>query len=132
MKIFSWIIKDTSIDFYLKGDLHKICQGYFKVSGSKLSIIKRKMYEYILANKDGFNSNHCTVYIRNSGTKLTWKTVSKIINEELVNNNIIVHMPGGNLEIEIDNDYNVNMTGSVSSVCYVKLKDEFIGELHEI
>lgn len=50
----------------------------------------------------------------------------------LVNNNIIVHMPGGNLEIEIDNDYNVNMTGSVSSVCYVKLKDEFIGELHEI
>ena len=81
--------EDTSIDFYLKGDLHKICQGYFKVSGSKLSIIKRKMYEYILANKDGFNSNHCTVYIRNSGTKLTWKTVSKIINEELVNNNII-------------------------------------------
>ena len=50
----------------------------------------------------------------------------------LVDNNITVHMPGGNLEIKIDNDYNVNMTGSVSSVCYVKLKDEFIGELHEI
>ena len=50
----------------------------------------------------------------------------------LVDNNITVHMPGGNLEIEIDNDYNVNMIGSVSSVCYVKLKDEFIGELNEI
>ena len=50
----------------------------------------------------------------------------------LVDNNIIVHMPGGNLEIEIDNDYNVNMIGSVSSVCYVNFKDEFIGDLHEI
>lgn len=81
--------EDTSIDFYLKGDLHKICQGYFKISGSKTAMIKRKMCEYILANPDKFNSNHCTVYIRNSGIKLTWKLISKIINEDLVANNIV-------------------------------------------
>ena len=50
----------------------------------------------------------------------------------LVDNNITVHMPGGNLEIQIDNDYNVNMTGSVESICSVKLKKEFIDELNEI
>lgn len=81
--------EDTSIDFYLKGNLHEICQGYFKVNGSKLSIIKRKMYEYIVEHQDGFSAKHCTVYIRNSGTKLTLKTVAKIINEELVANNMV-------------------------------------------
>lgn len=50
----------------------------------------------------------------------------------LVDNNITVHMPGGNLEIEIDKDYNINMTGSVEGVCSVKLKKEFIFELNEL
>ena len=81
--------EDTSIDFYLKGNLHEICQGYFKVSGSKLAIIKRKMYEYIMDNQERFTAKYCTVYIRNSGTKLTLNTVAKIINEELVAHNIV-------------------------------------------
>ena len=81
--------EDTSIDFYLKGNLHEICQGYFKVSGSKLAIIKRKMYDYIVENPDTFSAKYCTIYIRNSGTKLTLKTVAKIINEELVANNMV-------------------------------------------
>ena len=83
------IHEDTSIDFYLKGNLHEICQGYFKVSGSKLAIIKRKMYDYIVENPNQFSAKYCTIYIRNSGTKLTLKTVSKIINEELVANNMV-------------------------------------------
>ena len=87
--------EDTSIDFYLKGNLHEICQGYFKVAGSKLAIIKRKMYEYIMENQDRFTAKYCTVYIRNSGTKLTLKTVAKIINEELVANNIAKLGPYG-------------------------------------
>lgn len=81
--------EDTSIDFYLKGDLHKICQGYFKVSGSKLAIIKRKMYDYITEHQDIFSAKHCTIYIRNHGIKLALTTVSKIINEELVANNLV-------------------------------------------
>lgn len=83
------IHEDTGIDFYLKGNLHEICQGYFKVSGSKLAIIKRKMYEYIMDNPERFTAKYCTVYIRNSGTKLTLNTVAKIINEDLVANNIV-------------------------------------------
>ena len=81
--------EDTGIDFHLKGNLHEICQGYFKVSGSKLAIIKRKMYDYIAEHQDMFSAKHCTVYIRNSGTKLTLNTVAKIINEELVANNMV-------------------------------------------
>ncbi len=46
--------------------------------------------DYILQNKNKFNTNHCTVHIRNQGTKLTWKTVSEILNKELVANNIVV------------------------------------------
>ena len=83
------IHEDTSIDFFLKGNLHEICQGYFKVSGSKLAIIKRKMYDYIVENPDRFTAKYCTIYIRNSGTKLTLDTVAKIINEELVANNMV-------------------------------------------
>ena len=83
------IHEDTGIDFYLKGNLHEICQGYFKVSGSKLAIIKRKMYDYIKEHQDMFSAKHCTVYIRNSGTKLTLNTVAKIINEDLVANNMV-------------------------------------------
>lgn len=81
--------EDTSIDFFLKGDLHEICQGYFKVSDSKLAIIKRKMYDYITEHQNVFSAKHCTIYIRNSGTKLALTTVSKIINEELVANNMV-------------------------------------------
>lgn len=81
--------EDTSIDFKLKGDLHKVCQGYFKVSGSKLSIIKRQMYEYIIKNPNRFTTPDCTVYVRNTGTSLTIKTVSKIMNEELKASGII-------------------------------------------
>ena len=87
--------EDTSIDFYLKGNLHEICQGYFKVSGSKLAIIKRKMYDYIIEHQDRFTAKYCTVHIRNSGTKLTLKTVAKIINEELVANNMAKLGPYG-------------------------------------
>lgn len=43
----------------------------------------------------------------------------------LVDSNITVHMPGGNLEIEIDKNYNVEMTGPVQDICSIKLKEEF-------
>ena len=47
------------------------------------------MYDYIVENPDTFSAKYCTIYIRNSGTKLTLKTVAKIINEELVANNMV-------------------------------------------
>ena len=55
----------------------------------ELSIIKRHLCDYILEHPDKFNSNHCTVYIRSQGVKLTWKLISKIINEDLIANNLV-------------------------------------------
>ena len=46
----------------------------------------------------------------------------------LVDNNVTVHMPGGNLKITIDKDMNVFMTGTVSYVGKMILADEFIKE----
>lgn len=37
----------------------------------------------------------------------------------LVDSNITVHMPGGNLEITIDSNYNVEMTGPVQHICSI-------------
>lgn len=46
----------------------------------------------------------------------------------LVDSDICVHMPGGNLQISIDASWNVSMTGTVSSVGKMILSDEFIIE----
>ena len=43
----------------------------------------------------------------------------------LVDSNITVHMQGGNLEINIDSDMNVFMTGGVSRVGTMILSKEF-------
>lgn len=43
----------------------------------------------------------------------------------LVENTVCVHMPGGQLQIEIDKDYNVYMTGDVASIGKMILSEEF-------
>lgn len=48
----------------------------------------------------------------------------------LVDNKITVHMPGGELLIEIDKDFHVTMTGSVAYVGKMILGQEFINENH--
>jgi len=47
----------------------------------------------------------------------------------LVDNNITVHMPGGNLQIEIDLNGMVFMTGPVNKIGTVTLSEEFTNEL---
>lgn len=44
----------------------------------------------------------------------------------LVDDKVFVHMPGGVLKIEIDNNWNVNMTGQVDKVGTMELSDEFL------
>jgi diaminopimelate epimerase len=44
----------------------------------------------------------------------------------LVDNNVTVHMPGGKLEIEVNNDFMVRMIGPVASVCKGNFTDDFI------
>lgn len=43
----------------------------------------------------------------------------------LTENKMIVHMPGGNLQVEITDDWNVYMTGEVFYVAEIKLSTEF-------
>lgn len=43
----------------------------------------------------------------------------------LTGNKVIVHMPGGELQVEIDDDWNVYMTGDVFYVAKIRLSNEF-------
>lgn len=47
----------------------------------------------------------------------------------LTGNKVIVHMPGGELQVEIDDDWNVYMTGEVFYVAKISLSNEFAEKL---
>lgn len=47
----------------------------------------------------------------------------------LTNNKVIVHMPGGKLQVEITDDWNVYMTGDVFYVAKISLSNEFAEKL---
>lgn len=46
----------------------------------------------------------------------------------LVDEDIEVHSPGGNLHIKLDKDYNVQLTGPVESIGKVELSEEFMSK----
>lgn len=50
----------------------------------------------------------------------------------LVDRDVTVHMPGGTLQIEIQPDESVYMTGTVNSIGTVTLSDEFLEELRSL
>jgi diaminopimelate epimerase len=50
----------------------------------------------------------------------------------LVDNKVTVHMPGGNLNIEIQPDSTVYMTGPVKTIGSISLSDEFINGLKQL
>ena len=74
---------DSGIDIFLKGDLHKLSNNYFKVSETRGNKIRKHLFDFISANQDKFTKDQCTVYIKDQGVKVHYKIVSKIINEEL-------------------------------------------------
>jgi diaminopimelate epimerase len=47
----------------------------------------------------------------------------------MVDDNVVVHMPGGNLEIEISQDSYVHMTGSVNRIGTFIVSDDFFEEI---
>ena len=49
-----------------------------------------------------------------------------VIKRGLTERNLTIKMPGGNLEIEIDNDWNIEMTGEVREIASGVLSDELI------
>lgn len=85
--------EDTGIDIYLKGDLHKICNNYFKVSESKKDKIKRLTYDFIMQNPQKFTTNDGAIYIREHGVKISYKVVSKLLKDELLSDGLIKVRP---------------------------------------
>jgi len=47
----------------------------------------------------------------------------------LTGNRVTVHMPGGELQVEVDEAYNVSMIGDVFYVARITLSDEFVKEI---
>lgn len=85
--------EDAGIDIYLKGDLHKICDNYFRVTDSHKNRLKKLIYEYIIENPEKFTTNECEVYVREHGYKISYKKVSKVLKEELLANKLIEVRP---------------------------------------
>ena len=80
---------DSGIDIYLRGDLHRICNNYFKVERTKKMKIKKLVCDVILENPEKFTIGQCLEKIRNEGMTIAYKTISKILKEDLLDNNII-------------------------------------------
>jgi len=51
-----------------------------------------------------------------------------MIKKGLTDRNITIRMPGGLLKIEVDNDWNIQMTGEVREVAYGTLSNELVKE----
>ena len=50
----------------------------------------------------------------------------------MTNNKVIVHMPGGDLQVEIEDDWTVYMTGDVFYVAKITLSNEFAEKLRSV
>lgn len=77
------IYEDGGLDIYLKGDLHKLCNNYFKVSENRANKIRKYLFDFIASHPNKFTKDQCTVYVKEQGVKVHYKIISKIINEEL-------------------------------------------------
>ena len=85
--------EDSGVDIYLKGDLHKITNNYFKVGHKKETLVKKHLCEYILKNPNKFITNDAAVYIRDCGVKISYGKISKILKNELIPANLIKIRP---------------------------------------
>lgn len=85
--------EDSGVDIYLKGDLHKITNNYFKVGHKKETLVKKYLCEFILKNPNKFITNDAAVYIRDCGVKISYGKISKILKNELLPANLIKIRP---------------------------------------
>jgi DNA invertase Pin-like site-specific DNA recombinase len=87
------VYEDSGVDIYLKGDLHKITNNYFKVGHKKETLVKKYLCEFILQNPSKFITNDATVYIRDRGVRISYEKVSKILKNELLPANLVKIRP---------------------------------------
>jgi hypothetical protein len=87
------VYEDGGVDIYLKGDLHKITNNYFKVGHKKETLVKKYLCEFILQNPNKFITNDAAVYIRDCGVRISYGKISKILKNELLPANLITIRP---------------------------------------
>ena len=75
------VYENGGVDIYLKGNLHDICNNYFKITENKLNKVRKHLYDYIVDHQEKFVANDCTTYIREQGVKLTHRTITKELKE---------------------------------------------------
>lgn len=85
--------EDGGVDIYLKGDLHKITNNYFKVGHKKETLVKKYLCEFILKNPSKFITNDAAVHIRDCGVRISYGKISKILKNELIPANLIKVRP---------------------------------------
>lgn len=85
--------EDSGVDIYLKGDLHKITNNYFKVGHKKETLVKKYLCEFILQNPNKFITNDAAVHIRDCGVRISYGKISKILKNELLPANLIKIRP---------------------------------------
>lgn len=85
--------EDSGVDIYLKGDLHKITNNYFKVGHKKETLVKKYLCEFILKNPNKFITNDAAIYIRDRGVKISYGKISNILKNELLPANLIKIRP---------------------------------------
>jgi uncharacterized membrane protein YheB (UPF0754 family) len=83
------VYEDNGLDVILKGDLHELCNNYFRASDSRMNKIKKHICDYILANPDRIITADAAVYVRNNGIRLAYKTVSDLLKDELLAHGLI-------------------------------------------
>lgn len=87
------VYEDGGVDIYLKGDLHKITNNYFKVGHKKETLVKKYLCEFILQNPNKFITNDAAVYVRDCGVRISYGKISKILKNELLPANLIKIRP---------------------------------------
>ena len=83
------VYEDNGLDVILKGDLHELCNNYFRASDSRMNKIKKHICDYVLANPDRIITADAAVYVRNNGVRLAYKTVSDLLKDELLAHGLI-------------------------------------------
>ena len=81
--------EDNGLDVMLKGDLHELCNNYFRASDSRMAKIKKHICEYVLDNPEKILTPDVVIYVRDKGVRLAYQTVSTILKDELLANGLI-------------------------------------------
>lgn len=80
------VYEDTGIDIYLKGDLHKITDNYFKIGEKKFDKMKQLLYDFIMQNPKKFALVDAVVYMREHGLNTSHRTISRLFKEKILDN----------------------------------------------